>query len=83
MSGLALLVTNLDGYPLLDEFARPGLDDGHGLLDARKKIKVLTAGSISPRRADCPNAARGPGLLASGVNLPYVAEGRGRTGACE
>lgn len=51
MAGLALLVVNLEGYPIIDEFARPGSDDGHNLLDARKKIKVTPNGSISPLRS--------------------------------
>jgi predicted carbohydrate-binding protein with CBM5 and CBM33 domain len=51
MAGLALLVVNLDGYAIIDEFARPGSDDGHALLDARKKVKALPNGSITPLKA--------------------------------
>lgn len=46
LTGVELLVVNLPGYPLINEFIRPSQNDGKALLERRKHITVFGNGTV-------------------------------------
>lgn len=84
VKGLELLVVNLPNYPTIDEFARPGSDDGHKLLEKRKNIIMYADGRVemdgagpakpppAPVPAPAPTPTRPPGCDLPAAKTPEV-----------